>query len=211
MDASEIHRLKEMRSNYDVRLFNKLYKKLRPLVRKLSSNVDAKRFNVSPDIIESYFWDKFIYVFNKYSDYDENRMQATLINSLKVFKNRLLRKAYGEEAEYNQSLASLEVLYDDSKELIDDADEQKAAEDRLDALYAFMKKYLSPDAYLIFTIQLDPPGYIRDRLSSDNSRVTTVMLIDFFELKRTKANANYISKLRKEIELYTEKARTELK
>lgn len=211
MDASEIHRLKEMRSNYDVRLFNKLYKKLRPLVRKLSSNVDAKRFNVSPDIIESYFWDKFIYVFNKYEDYDENRMQATLINSLKVFKNRLLRKAYGEEAEYNQSLASLEVLFDDSKELLDDEEEQQLALDKVDALYSFMKKYLSPDAYLVFTVQLDPPGYIREQLHNDNSRVTTVMLIDFFGLKRTKANANYISKLRKEIEVYTEKARTELK
>jgi hypothetical protein len=211
MEASEIHRLKPMRSDYDVKLFNKLYKKLRPLVRRLASNVDPKRFNVSSDIIESYFWDKFIYVFNKYEEYDENHMQAVLINSLKVYKNRLLRKAYTEQAEYNQNLASLEVLFDDSKELLDTSDEEEAKEEQLNALYDYMKKNLSPDGYLVFITQLDPPAYIRDLLRTDNSKITTIMLIDFFGLKRTKANSNYISKLRKEIEEYTQKARTELK
>ncbi len=210
-NGSELHRLKLM-EGYDVKLFNKLYKKLKPLVRKLAKNVDHKRFNVSPDIIQSYFWDKFMYVFNKYQEeYDENRLQATLISSLQVFKNRLLRKAYTEQAEYNQGLASLEELFDSSKELVDDSFETQEAQDKLDRLYNYMKDKLSPDGYLLFTVQYDPPGYIRSKLKTSNSKISTMMLLDYFELPRTKTNANYISQLRKEIELNIEKAKTELR
>ncbi len=187
--GSELHRLKTM-DEYDERLFNKLYRKLKPLVKKLARNVDARRYNVSPDIIQSYFWDKFLYVFNKYqSEYDEQRLQATLINSLTTFKNRLLRKAYGEQSEYYQSLVSLDGLFDDNKEDIMDTDEREKAKERLESLYAFL----------------------RAKLKSDNSKISIVMLLDFFGLARTKTNSNYISTLRKEIDLWTKKAGEELK
>lgn len=210
--GSELHRLRTM-DNYDEKLFEKLYKKLKPLVRKLSKNVDARRYNVSPDIIQSYFWDKFIYVFNKYqSEYEEPRLLATLINSLTTFKNRLLRKAYGDQSEYYQSLVSLDELFDDSKEDIPDLDlHRETAKERLELVYNYMKANLSPDAYLIFDIQLDPPPFIKASLKSDNSKISIMMLLDFFDLPRTKSNANYISSLRNEIEVYKKKAREELK
>ena len=211
-NGSELHRLKTMDYGYDPELFNRLYKTLRPLVKKLAKNVDERRFNVSKDIIQSYFWDKFIFVFNKYNaEYDENRLKATLISSLSTYKNRLLRNAYTKQAEYNQSLDRLEDLFDDSKELLDDSDEQKLINDEIDMIYAYMKDKLSPDAYLLFEIQLDPPAFIKEQMKTQNSKISNMMLLDFLELRRTKANANFISKLRSEIDEYTEKAKTELR
>ena len=209
--GSELHRLKEM-GEYNTAMFNRLYRKLKPLVRKLSYCVDARRYNVSPDIIQSYFWDKFLYVFNRYqSEYDENRLKATLISSLTTFKNRLLRKAYSEQSEYYQSLVSLDELFDDSKEDIIDDDDTKLVKERYDKVDKYLRDNLSPDAYLLFGIQLDPPPYIRSRMKTDDSKISIMMILDFLNLKRTKSNANYISSLRKEIEFYKERAREELK
>ena len=101
-NGSELHRLTELKP-YDEDLFNRLYKTCKPLIRRLVRGIDSRRFNVTPDIINSFFWDKFLYVFNKYqSEYDEERLKATLLSSLQTFKSKLLRNAYTKQAEFNQ-------------------------------------------------------------------------------------------------------------
>lgn len=211
-DGSELHRLKDFNQTYDVELFNKLYKNMKPLMRRLSKQVDPKRFNVTSDIIFSYFSDKFIYVFNKYQgEYDEEHLKAALLSSLTTFKNRLLRNAYTKQAEYNQQISQLEDLFDDSKELIDDSEEELLKEERLELLYSYMKEHLEPDTYLIFEVQMDPPEYIRERLKSDNSRISAMLLLDFFGLPRTKSNSDWISEKRKDIEYWVEQAKKEFK
>lgn len=212
-EGSELHRLKCM-DDYDELRFNRLYRKLKPLIKKLAKNVDARRYNVSPDIIQSYFVDKFLFVFNKYqAEYDDNRLQATLISSLTTFKNRLLRKAYGEQSEYFQSLVSLDQLFDDSKEdnIPDEDLSRDTAKERANQLMAFMRKNLSPDAFLLFEVQIDPPPFIKAQMKTDMSKVSIMMLIDFFGLVRTKSSSNYISSLRKDIDFYIKKAGEELK
>ena len=64
-DGSELHRLTEMKP-YDQDMFNRLYKSCRPLIKNLVNQVDTKRLGVTKDLVTSYFWDKFLYVFNKY-------------------------------------------------------------------------------------------------------------------------------------------------
>jgi hypothetical protein len=210
-DGSELHRLKEMKP-YDNELFMRLFKNMKPLMRKLSRNVDARRFNVTPDIILSYFYDKFIYVFNKYQgEYEEERLKATLLNSLATFKNRLLRNAYGDWAEYNQSLAKLDELFDDSKEFIDDSEEEMIKEEQLNTLYEYMRKHLDPDVYLLFQLQMDPPPFIRAKLKTEHSKISIVNILDFFELPRTKVNYDMISEYRKDIEYWLSRARVDLK
>lgn len=211
-NGSELHRLKDFNQSYDVELFNKLYKNMKPLMRRLAKQVDAKRFNVTPDIILSYFSDKFVYVFNKYqAEYDEEHLKAALLSSLTTFKNRLLRNAYTEEATYNQQISNLEDLFDDSKELIDDSDEAILKEKQLKILYDYMKEKLDPDTYLLFEIQMDPPEYIKERLKTDNSRISALLLLDFFELPRTKSNSNWIGEMRRDIEYWLERAKEDLR
>lgn len=211
-DGSELHRLKDFNQTYDVELFNKLYKNMKPLMKRLSKQVDPKRFNVTPDIIFSYFSDKFIYVFNKYqSEYDEEHLKAALLSSLTTFKNRLLRNAYTKQSEYNQQILKLDDLFDDSKELLDDSEEELLKEERIELLYNYMKEHLEPDTYLLFEVQMDPPEYIKERLKTDNSRISVMLLLDFFGLPRTKSNSNYISEMRKDIEYWIDKAKIDLR
>lgn len=206
--GSELHRLKPM-ENYDRVLFEKLYKKCLPYIKRLASQVDARRFNVSPDIIQSYFCDKFIYVFNKYqAEYDENRLKATLLASLSTYKNRLLRNAYTEQSQYYQSLNSLEILFDNDKELVDEDEEIK--NENLNNLKQYLESRLSPDAMLIFEAIYFPPPYIYTSLKNTNSKISILLLIDFFNLPRTKTSSNYVSGLRQEVDYFIEKAKEDL-
>ena len=208
-NGSELHRLKPMKE-YDEATFNRLYKVCKPVIRNLTRQIDYKRFNLTPDIIQSYFWDKMLFVFNKYyGTCEEEHLKARILASLSTFKNHLLRTAYGEGAEYHQNLYQLEDLFDNDKELEDDTEEEKAKGEMLDMLYKYMKKNLSPDAYLIFEILLSPPPYIKERIK-DGSRITNILLVEFFDMPRTKSSVRYISELKEDIRYWEEKAKEDL-
>lgn len=141
-NGSELHRLKTMQENYDQQMFLRLYKVCKPVIRNLTKQIDYKRYNLTPDIISSYFWDKMLYVFNKYySTCSEEHLKARILASLSTFKNKLLRSAYGEQAEYNQSLFKLDDLFDNDKELEDDSEEEKAKSEMLEMMYSYMKDH----------------------------------------------------------------------
>ena len=112
-NGSELHRLKPMQEGYNVALFEKLYKISKPVIRRLSRQIDPQRFNVTTDIIESYFWDKMLFIFNKYyGTCTEDHLRARILGGLSTFKNHLLHSAYTERALFNQSLHSFEDLYE---------------------------------------------------------------------------------------------------
>lgn len=195
-NGSELHRLKPMQE-YDEATFNRLYKVCKPVIRNLTRQIDYKRFNLTPDIIQSYFWDKMLFVFNKYyGECTEEHLKARILASLSTFKNKLLRSAYGEQAEYNQSLFKLDDLFDNDKELEDDTEEEKAKSEMLDMMYAYMKDKLSPDAYLLFEVLITPPPFIKERLEN-STRITNIMLIEFFEMPKTNESMRYIWNLDK--------------
>lgn len=209
-NGSEIHRLKEF-THYNKDQFEKLYKMCKPLIKSLSRNIDSRRYNLSPDIIQSYFEDKFLFVYNKYQDqYDEERLKATLLRSLSTFKNKLLRNAYTKQSEFNQSLSSLDVLFDNDKELLDDYEETETKEEKSVTFHKYLESNLSPDEYLLFKTQLDPPPFILERMSTSQGKISTLCLIDFFELPRDKRAATYISNMRNNIKFTLEKAKAEL-
>lgn len=208
-NGSELHRLKPMQ-DYDEAMFNRLYKVCKPVIRNLTKQIDYKRFNLTPDIISSYFWDKMLFVFNKYyGTCSEEHLKARILSSLATFKNKLLRFAYGEIAEYNQNLFKLEDLFDNDKELEDDDEEVKAKEEMLELLYKYMKEKLSPDAYMVFEVLLTPPPYIKERIK-DGERITNIMLVEFFDMPRTTKSVKYIGELKQDILYWEEKAKEEL-
>lgn len=209
-NGSELHRLKPM-NDYDREVFNRLYKICKPVIRNLTKQIDHKRFNLTPDIISSYFWDKMLFVFNKYyGTCSEEHLKARILSSLATFKSKLLRFAYGEIAEYNQSLFKLEDLYDNDKELEDDEEEYTAKEEMMELMYKYMKDKLSMDAYMVFEVLITPPPYIRERVK-EGHRITNLMLVEFFNMPRTKDSMKYISEIRKDIEYWGERAKEELK
>lgn len=210
-DGSELHRLKTMQENYDQQMFLRLYKVCKPVIRNLTKQIDYKRYNLTPDIISSYFWDKMLYVFNKYyGTCSEEHLKARILASLSTFKNKLLRSAYGEQAEYNQSLFKLDDLFDNDKELEDDSEEEKAKSEMLEMMYDYMKEHLSIDAYMIFEVLLTPPPYIKERIK-ENGRITNLLLVEFFDMPKTNSSVKYISELRSDIQYWEDRAKEELK
>lgn len=210
-NGSELHRLKTMQENYDQQMFLRLYKVCKPVIRNLTKQIDYKRYNLTPDIISSYFWDKMLYVFNKYyGTCSEEHLKARILASLSTFKNKLLRSAYGEQAEYNQSLFKLDDLFDNDKELEDDSEEEKAKSEMLEMMYDYMKEHLSMDAYMIFEVLLTPPPYIKERIE-DSRRITNLLLVEFFDMPKTNSSVKYISELRSDIQYWEDRAKEELK
>ena len=210
-NGSELHRLKTMQENYDQQMFLRLYKVCKPVIRNLTKQIDYKRYNLTPDIISSYFWDKMLYVFNKYyGTCSEEHLKARILASLSTFKNKLLRSAYGEQAEYNQSIFKLDDLFDNDKELEDDSEEEKAKSEMLEMMYDYMKEHLSIDAYMIFEVLLTPPPYIKERIK-ENGRITNLLLVEFFDMPKTNSSVKYISELRSDIQYWEDRAKEELK
>lgn len=208
--GSELHRLTKMQEVYDVKLFNRLHKICTPVIRRLSKQVDCKRFNLSEDIINSYFWDKMLFVFNKYyGTCDEEHLKARILSSLSTFKNKLLRSAYTEQAEYNQHLYKLEDLFEDSKELEDDIDYNANKTYMIDLVNNYMKAHLSSDALLVFEAITTPPPFIKENVK-EGSRITNLTLIEFFGLPKSRNSVRYISELREDIQYWVDRATEEL-
>lgn len=210
-NGCEIHRIKEF-DHYDEATFMKMYNSCKPLIRSLSKNVDSRRFNLSPDIIQSYFWDKFLYVFGKYKDvYNEERLKANLISSLKAYKNKLLRTAYNQQCQFNQDLVSFDELMDinGNREYLDDSEEVSYKEELSKKFHDYMRNKLDPDEYIIFTTELNPPDWIINK--TESGRISLLALVDFFDLPRNMASRRKIANARKHIKEVLEQAKVELK
>lgn len=175
----EIHRLQPMKPNYPKELFEKLYKEVRPLIKALAYQIDNRRYGVSRDVIESWFDDKFIFVFNKHFDNKEPEvLKGFIINSLRTFKYRVLRKAYSKEADY---LTSVVNIGDDDylMNIIPDDSLRDTHSIYYDLMDQFMKDKLSDNAYILLSVQLNPPPYILSQLNKQNSRIPDNLLSEY--------------------------------
>lgn len=199
-NGSELHRLKKF-DHYDEEQFNRLYKICLPIIRKLSYNIDTRKYGVSRDILQSYFMDKFMFVYNKYQDvYEEEQLKYTLIKSLTQFRNKLLRSAYTQIGEFQSDISSFEDLYEAGKEWEDDSDETEYKEELSNKFHEFMKEHLSPDEYLLFITQLNPPPFLEERMKSSHGRISILALVEFFDLPKTIKSQDIISDMRNNIQ-----------
>jgi hypothetical protein len=212
-NGSELHRLKPMQEGYDIALFEKLYKISRPVIRRLSRQIDPQRFNVTVDIIESYFWDKMLYIFNKYyGTCTEDHLRARILGGLSTFKNHLLHSAYTERAAFNQSLHSFEDLYEDSNEDRVGGLEPEVSRSAIwEMVNEYMMKNLYPDAQLVYEALYSPPPFIREYPGrKDGGRITNKMLIEFFDLPATVSSEKYIKELREDVDYWISRAKKDL-
>ena len=212
-NGSELHRLKPMQEGYNVALFEKLYKISKPVIRRLSRQIDPQRFNVTPDIIESYFWDKMLFIFNKYyGTCTEDHLRVRILGGLSTFKNHLLNSAYTERALFNQSLHSFEDLYEDSNEDRNSDEEVDIPQSTMiDIVNEYMMKNLYPDAQLIYEALYSPPPFIREYPGyKEGNRITNKMLIEFFNLPKDNVSERYIRELREDVEYWVDRAKKDL-
>lgn len=210
-EGSELHRLKVMSEDYDKKLFNKLYKLVQPVIRNLVRGIDVNRLNTSPDILISQFNDKMLFVFNKYyGTVEEEHLKANILRALSTYKNHLLKYAYSEKATFNQNLKSFEDLFDDSKEDFSDEleEQEKAKVEMWNLLKNYILDNLSPDAQLVWEVTINPTPYIE--MNAKYGRITNTLLVDFFDLPKTRDSVRYIGELKEEIQSVMEKAKKDL-
>ncbi len=205
----ELHRLEELPSDFPHQLFNRLHKETRGLTKNLVKNIDHRRFGVTPDIIESWFDDKFIFVFNKYfRDMEEPHLKHSLIKALGLFKCRILRKAYTGEAEIYSNVINLSDSEEQERfiNVIPSDDEPDEKTLFLSMALEFLKTELTREAYLVFELQLSPPEYLIQRSRSKNN-ITSKLLVEYLDLPDTRESVRYVDSLKTEIRLTIEKAR----
>lgn len=202
----EIHRLKPMKEGYDQKLFNKLYKETESLRNLLTYQIDARRYGVTPDIVHSWFDDKFIWVFNKYyGEVTEGQLKGRIINSLKTFKFRVLRKAY---AKYNIHVN--EIRLESEYNLINIIPLEKEISNHdlfLEMALKYLKNNLCDDAFLILELELNPPPYILQKLNCSKTKIPSKLLAEYLDLESIKESLSYINDLRNEISKGIELAR----
>lgn len=207
----ELQRLQPMKEGYDVKTFNELHKRTRRLKKKLVSQIDSRRFGVTPDIIESWFDDKFIQVFNKYMEHDKEVLLGHIINSLQTFKFRVLRNAYTQKNEFYNNFISIPESSDDDHDSflarIPDTNEENAQELFHSLIEEFMIRKLSDDARLIWEIEMNPPLYITSQLGKKGSRIPARLIAEYLELEAGKKANRFINTLREEIRGVTEQAK----
>jgi hypothetical protein len=206
----ENHRLTTMKDGYPHLLFNKLYEETKQLRKSLAWGIDHRRYGVDKDLIESWFDDKFIFVFNKHClDKDENVLKGFIISSLQQFKNRVLRGAYSKKNEFYTNSIQLEGEHNIINYIIDKQD-TPTSEIFYGLVLEYFKKELNSDAYTLLELELNPPPYILNRIPKSNSKIPVSLVLEFFDLVNNNKNIKYIRQLRKDILLATEKARQEL-
>lgn len=204
--GSELNRIKKI-DDYNVSEFNQLYELVLPYIKRLSRNIDARRLNVSRDLIESYFIDKFLFIFNKYHKiYEYEQLKANILTGLKKYSYRLMRNGYTQRSEFNQQLVSFEDLFDENKEDIAFLEEDSDLEILSKDLHKFMSKKLTPDEMLVWKVTLDPPPFILILMKKSRGKLSISHLIDFFEFPRDRASYKHFSLMLKKFKALKEEA-----
>lgn len=201
----ELHRLKPMQEGYDEALFNELYSKTHNLRESLVYQIDENRFGVTKDELRSWFDDKFIFVFNKYfGKMEPPVLLGYLINSLKTFKLKILRRSYQQ----NNSITRNTICLDDLSmfnSIEDSRDENK--ELLFNLAMEFLQNRLSREAWELLQIQLNPPLFIASKMKSPDSKIPGSLILQFLGEEVVPSNLAMIRDIRYEIQQAIEQAR----
>lgn len=193
----ELHRLKPMPDGYDQKLFNELYAKTRNLRESLIYQIDESRFGVTKEEIRSWFDDKFIFVFSKYfGKMEPPILLGYLINSLKTFKLKVLRRSYQLNNSINLNTIGVEDL-SMFNSLEDSKDEN--SELLFNLAMEFLQNNLSYEAWVLLNIQLNPPLFISSKLKNESSKIPGNLILEFLGEEVNTRNLEAIKILRKEI------------
>lgn len=196
----EEQRLKPM-GDYDPQLFNLLYKKVNPLKRKLASEIDHRRFGVDYEELLSWFDIKFIYVFNKYHKQENpDVLLGYILNSLKLYKCRILRAAY--TTKFSQSISSL--TYESVDYIPEETDTSMVK-----SIMEFLKIHLSDNAYEYFIVTNYPPPYIVNQIEklgiSHKTKIPDEIVMDYYNIRNVSDGHRWIrgwkNEIKKTIEL----------
>jgi hypothetical protein len=198
----EEHRLTPMPKGFNEEVFHDIYRKTEELRKKLTYQIDHRRYGVEQEDIKSWFDVKFIFTFNKYHKEKPEILKAYIINSLQFFKNRILRYSYSQKNSINRSSVDIDEVYN-CQELIDDRQYDETSY-YLELATNHLKNNLSQNAYRLLQVELNPPTYILKRLvdKQTTTKIPSKLIAEYLGLKESDIPA-----LKKEIQFATYKAK----
>lgn len=197
----ELHRLKEMPEDYDPELFGKLYSECCPYMDKLARSINPKYYNVTEDVIRSWFDDKFIFAYCKYhNEMSDNSLKSYILKSLKQVRCNILKKAYSDRAEINVKLLSTDDTENWAKYQLDVIDDEPTPVDEvlLKEVTEEIAKALDEDEYFFFKLTLNPPPSV---LNPKQVHIPNSSWAKFLGLPEGDESDLYIDHLRYRIQL----------
>jgi hypothetical protein len=202
----ESHRLINLgpMDNYDVKLFNQIYKDTELLRNKLAFEIDSRKFGVDFKEMRSWFDVKLLYAFIKYQH--DPKVKGYCINALRTYKSRIIINSYQSQYQLHDTV--------DIDEVYEDIDYTEPEDDNsinlLNKAKEYLKSHLSPDAFFILEVELNPPPYIIEKLKNSEQikmpKIPSELLADFLDIN-THEGIEYIDNLRYEIKQVTANAR----
>lgn len=163
----EAHRLKEMPSDYDQIMFDELFKMTEGLRVKIAGEINGNPMGYDRDDILAELNVKFIHAFCRYYDEyfdDADMLLAHIINSLRNYKNKLIRRVYySQPAEMNKAVIDIDGI-DEPENIFVDVTEDPTDKLMIKAAMEYMYENLNHEAMLVFEIDTYPPEYIIEKL-----------------------------------------------
>lgn len=195
----ELHRLKDMPADYDPELFIKFYNDCSPYMDSLARSIYPKYFNVTPDIVRSWFDDKFMFAYRKYhNEMSDKSLKSYLIKSVKQFRVNLIKRAHSQKAENNIRLLSTDDTENWVKYQLGVIMDEPTPIDEvlLEEVKTEMKKYLDDDEFFFFNLTLNPPPQV---LRAKQVNIPNSRWAKFLGLPESEESDLYIEYLRGKI------------
>ena len=198
----EENRLKPMVDGYDEKLFNQLYFQTEGLRKNLAAGIDCRRFGVDYEEVLSWFTIKFIYTFNKYCHTKPDLLLGYIINSLKMYKLRIIKQAY--TVKFSQSILHVEdnSVIENSKIEFPPYDLENTP-DKISPIINFLRSHLSDNALMLLEIQLNPPLFILSKLNTKEipsiHKIPSWLICEYLGIEECEKSSRYIDQLKKQI------------
>lgn len=188
-----------MPDKYNVKEFESLYKETGNLRRSLARGIDPRILGLTPEEVYAEFNIKFIFAFQKYHDkHDYEVLKGHIITALQQYKTRLLKISLTQKYQIVKNSDPIEGVLNLSSE-----EEDYEKERRLTAIVEYMQKNLSPQAFIIFCIDTEPPVFIKNRMEElekkPHSRIPAELIAEYLEWGESSDSLKLISKLRAEV------------
>src|SRR5690606_26629569 len=145
---------------------------------------------------------KFLYTLTKY--YGDPRLKGYIINSLKTYKLRIVKNSYQQKHQIHDKVdigESFDLAHDEP---------DKTGGQLLEIIQKYFRDRLTPDAMLLWEIELNYPPYILSRLENNNKRIPKAsdeLILEYLGIEVNETSLAYLASLRKDIKEITNRAK----
>ena len=161
----------------------KLFAETEGLKKKLASTFNYDRFGFSYEDIIGFFDDKVIHVFLKYPDKPYEELKGICIASMYRVIPRLARK-------YSREVLTEEAVFE--RTIVEESPQISTL---IETVLSFTDRHTKN----LVEVILDPPAYILSRVTHEDSRIPSHIILDYLDLPSSKQAVKKLNKFRRNL------------